>query len=196
MGMFETYDNVHHQTAPFALADSCTECHGRGYTAFPISVGTGDEDYSPCPLGCEVPEEQLSYYYEREAECALDDELQHAFVLSLRPVATIDPFLILSNHMRLRGFKPWTPVAASKHPGTVSSDYPLWGLIEQGAAVHRCRVPAYLVGKPVSFEGDTLVVQYEYLGSRVSIRYARSQWVNMRFAHAWDSNYATDQIMA
>ena len=102
MGMFETYDNVHHRTAPFDLADSCTECHGRGFTAFPINVSTGDEDFAPCPLGCEVPSETSAYYWAREPECALDEELQHAFVLSLRPVATIDPFLILNSSMRRR----------------------------------------------------------------------------------------------
>lgn len=195
MGMFENYENVVNPTGPWELADSCTACQGKGYTNFPIHVSIGIEEKDDCPFGCPVPSETDEYYTEHEPEVALDPDLQDAFYLSLRKVPEIDRFLILSNHMRLRGIKPLAETVYAKHFGAITTDYAVEGSMEVDATTVDCIVPAYLVGAVVDLDiTGRMTVQYEYMGSRVRVEFTKKQASAFRFAYSWDNDYSTHSL--
>ena len=203
MGMFANHADVFHPTDEWKLGD-CTACSNTGWVDYPISVGTQEVEQDLCPYGCIPVEYREGYYTDFEDEVVIEVELLDALYKSKRPVAEVDPFLILSKAAKKAGIKPYTLPKIRKRAGKVSSDIDLMGLLEgdlhktgDGLLVTECTVPAYLAGKPVSYaeKAGILRVQYEYMGSQVVVRFGPLEVEHMRFAYSWDNDFSTHQVL-
>ena len=211
MGSYASFNDVHHGTRASDLADHCTACFNTGYVEYPISVGVHVTEQDPCPYGCmdaellsemlevDVPAEHLSQYKALQPELfkSLPEDLESAYYLLHQEykMEEKDPFLTFSQQFRLRGFKRYQHVAAS-HRGMVSSDDYIPGFMRSGREVHHISIPPYLVARVLDFDAEYAHLEYEYLGSKlqvwVSIDTLRSK---MRFAHSWDRDFSTRDMI-
>lgn len=205
MGSYASFNDVHHGTAASPIAETCTACGSTGYVEYPATLLEPELD--PCPHGCE-PAEELTELLRDEAQnphqwdalqpkpdVQLDPLREAAFVASLQNEDLLDPFFILETKMRVRGVKRHQPESPTHH-GMVSSDLPVLGLLMDGRRVYPAKVPAFLAGKPIHVEPNCTVVEYEYMGSVVHIRF--TDWVmrnRMRFAHSWDDSFRTADLL-
>lgn len=200
MGMFERFDNVHNPTTAWELADRCTACNSTGYVQYPVNVGVDETEADPCPLGCADPDELMDadflYLGLAPDPQKRDWERWQWDALNANRLPTLDgdPFFVHT--------KRWNGNLTDSLPGQgerrknfdITTDVPALGLLlKDGHKVSTCRVPAYLVGRPLST--DPLEVEYDYLGSKVTVRYSPMQARKFRFAHAWDDDFSTASLL-
>ena len=170
---------------------------------YPLSVGVHREEADLCPNGCEIGDMVVDEYGEAhylpveqeipEIEWS-DDDTDTLIKWFTHGDMHQDPFFILSSHMRVRGIKPYTEPEKPRHPGRVSSDYPVMGLVEDGRRVYPCTVPPYLVGVPIEVTDQCTIVKYQYMGSEVTVRFSKSEATYLRFAYSWDNDYSTSAL--
>lgn len=204
MGSYAGYDSTHYPFEPDELDEFCNVCRNTGVVMYPLSVGVHREEADACPNGCEIGEMVIDEYGEahylpvypaREAYEIPEDDKDTLIQWYTHGDLHQDPFYILSNHMRVRNIRPYTAPVPSKHAGSVSSDHPIMGLVEDGRRVYPCTVPAYLVGAPVEVTDEYTVVRYTYLGAKLDVRFGKTEASFLRFSYSWDNNFSTDQLL-
>ena len=196
MGMFANHADVVHPSGSDDLGD-CTACGGTGWVSYPVHVSVDENEYDECPRGCR----QLSDNERRDREVrrqpipmsTIDTDLHDAYYKSLVDEHWADPLMHLQRGTGINLIGA-DRMSRLNPRGRITTDDPVMGLVEgPGRRVWPCTVPPYLVGTPV--EHTPLVVSYEYLGSRVNVRFGDTEASFFRFAHIWEDGFSTRELI-
>lgn len=211
MGSYASFEDIHHPTTAGPLAEFCTACRNEGWVKYPISVGVHVEELDPCPYGCTDKDDLMDMYpddmtvqqslqYQAllpEEYEALEDEYETLWRQdAARTEAAPDPFLTLSQQMKLQGVKHLQVHEPVRVQGTVSSDDYVQGYMRDGRYVHHVSVPPYAVGTLIEMDEWYADIRYEFMGSTVDVFVkVHTLYHDMRFAHNWDRDYSTHSMM-
>jgi hypothetical protein len=199
MGMFENYAQVSHPTEGWDLEPMCTACKNTGWVVYPVNVTIGIDEYDECPNGCRQMDdnERRDYLIKRQGIPMADipKDLHSAYYASLKPDNYSDPLIYLAKGPRTRSLIGWQ-YRQFEHPkGRITTDAVVMGLaLGLDSRVYPCTVPAYLVGQPVGVE--PLVVEYEYLGSKLRVRFGAVEASFFRFAYRCEDGYTTQELLS
>lgn len=211
MGMYASFDDVHHGTPAWDLADECTACRNTGVVAYPRTLL--EVEYDDCPHGCEPADVVLEMRNSSDAVNHYQwfnlhwDEI-NAFHLDPEDAAlaadsrdqmggVVDPLLaLLTQVMKRSGLAPPPESVAAHHHGLVSSDTDFWGTVHTPEGDLVAHIPSYLVGTPIVLDNWGLTIRYEYMGSTLEVTVDRGMFPYLRFAYSWDYSYRTVDLLS
>lgn len=198
MGMFANYAQITNPTQADDLDPQCPACKNTGWVVYPVNVTIGIDEHDECPNGCEQQDDNwVRDYFVRRQPIALGtipEDLHDAYYASLKPDNYSDPLIYLAKGPRTRSLVGWR-YSGRPHPkGRITTDCEVLGFVEleDGERVFAV-IPPYLPGTPV--DTSPLVVEYEYLGARITVRFHRTQADQFRFAYGYEDGYSTGELL-